>query len=188
MSGLGGAGGRSDDLLGQLARWAAADRTARAASERARTRSLIGQASSVATWDGLLVDLAEAGAEVAVTAGGLRMAGRVVGVGRDFAILERRPGRPALVHTGGITSLSPSSPDAPRHPGGRRPPPLGLTLAAALDALAGEETPVLIRSGPDASNGDLVACGEDVVTLRGNGPGRRPVYIPLAGITVVELR
>ncbi|HET6966586.1 MAG TPA: hypothetical protein VFH58_17575 [Acidimicrobiales bacterium] len=205
MAGLGGGEPGPDELLADLARWAAAERVTRAASERARTRDLIAQSTATATWAGLLVDLAEAAAEVTLwLEGGRKLTGRLVGTGRDFAVVERRGGRAALVRTGAISALAPAGeahdPGRPggaagwhvgaggRRAGGSRPPGVDLSLAAALDGLAAEGYPVSLHSGAETVTGVLVACGEDVVTLRADGAQRRPVYVPLGRVSCVELR
>lgn len=210
MAGLGGSpsdaskdGRDPDGLLAELARWSAHDKAARAASERSRTRSLVQQSAAAATWTGVLVDLAEGQTEVTVWLGaGAKLAGCLVGVGRDFVVLERGAGGragggPVLVRSDAVAALVPTpSPGAIRRgPGGERPAPLELTLAGALDALAGEEAPVTVRAGTDAIAGSLVASGEDVLTLRPGGVGAaggagagRLVYVPVRAVTWVELR
>ena len=182
------AGPEADDFLAQLARWAAADRTARAVSERARTRSLVDQAAGAATWAGLLVDLAEAQARVACSLpGGTKVTGRIVGVGRDFAGVERPGAGPVLMRTEALTAVAPAGPPVGR-PGGDRRPALDLTFEAALEALAGEGAPVLVRTPGESFTGRVSACGTDLFTLLLEGAGRRPVHLPMRAIVAVELR
>jgi hypothetical protein len=189
VGGLGGGDGRPDDFLARLEAWSAADRVARSASERSRTRSLLDRSASDATWAGLLVDLAEAAAEVTVSmGGGRRLTGRLVGTARDFVVMERRRSGPVLIRSAAVRAVTPSADAAgPARPAGRRTPPRDMSLAGALDALAGEQAPVTLRAGDDTFAGTVVACGEDVVTIRADG-GRSPVYVPLAGLDCVELR
>ncbi len=190
VAGLGGGEPRPDEFLADLARWSAAERATRAASERARTRDLVEQSAATATWSGLLVDLAETASEVTVWLdGGRKLGGRLVGTGRDFVVVEGRGRRPTLVRTGAISALVPAGGAAAvERPGGRRRPGLDLSLAAALDGLAADASPVTLYSGTDTVTGVLVACGEDVVTLRADGADRRPVYVPLGRVACVELR
>ncbi len=189
VGGRGGGQPQPDDFLAELARWSAGDRAARAAAERSRTRALVDQSAATATWAGLLVDLAEASAEVTVAMGEVRLTGRLVGAGRDFAVLEGHRTRPVLVRIDAITALTPAAASgAATAPGGRRRPALELTLADVLDALAGEQAPVTVRSGAEAVSGSLVACGRDLITVRAEGPARRPVYVPISGLAYVELR
>jgi hypothetical protein len=202
VTGHGPGGPGSDDLLAQLARWSAAERAARAASGRARARSLIEQSAAEATLSGLLVDLAEEAAEVTlglasmerafgrgIGPGAGQVSGRLVGVGRDVLIVER-PGRgAALVRTAAVTSVTPlGSVVGPARPGGQRPPGLDLTMAAALDSLGADGAPVTVRTADATFAGVVLACGQDVVTLRTEGAERRPVYLALGAIMCVELR
>ena len=82
---------RGDELVAALDRWAAMQRAAAAAAGRARERSLRDQAATLATWTGVLVDLAEQGAPVTAVVANQRRSGRVIGVGRDF--FGSTPGR-----------------------------------------------------------------------------------------------
>lgn len=178
----------AEDFLARLARWSAADRAARAVSERARTRSLVEQAAGAATWTGLLVDLAEVEARVACSlVGGGKVTGRLVGVGRDFAVVERPGAGPVLIRLDGVTAVAPASPVLPA-PGGDRRPALDLTFAAALDLLAGEGAPVVVRTATEAFTGRVTACGTDVLTMVLEGGARRVVHLPLRAVAAVELR
>jgi len=96
-----------DDLLASFADWAAAERVARAAAERSRARSLGEQAARSATWTGILVDLAERAAQVQVTAGGSKISGRLLCVGRDFLVVEQPSSRPCLVSVEAVDTLAP---------------------------------------------------------------------------------
>jgi hypothetical protein len=176
-----------DELVAAFARWAAGERVSRAASERSRQRWLAGQAVSSATWTGLLVDLAEHADPVTLAVGGNRVSGRLVGVGRDFCVLEEAGGRPILVASAAIVALWPSDPPTRRSPSGDRNPPLDISLAQAMESLAEDRVPVLIRVGEQRVEGRVWAVGEDVVTLS-SGAGRRLVHLPLATVRVCEIR
>jgi hypothetical protein len=93
------------------------------------------------------------------------------------------PGRGTTQSSGGGMP-----PRAPLRPTGRRPAPLDLTLAAALDAIAGDGAPVALRVATEVFTGTVVACGENLVTMQIEGAARRPCYVPLAAVTCVELR
>jgi hypothetical protein len=176
-----------DDLVRALERWAAEQRVVEAAASRAHERSLRDQAGASATWTGVLLDLAEQGAEVVLSVAAMRRSGRLVGVGPDYCILEQRSGRPAMLTMSAITSVTPApSVGASVSPAGDRPPGLGLSLAAALGALADERTPVSLWAGPGENiDGDLIAAGQDVVTVRS---ATRTVHIPLRAVLMCELR
>jgi hypothetical protein len=189
--GEGGAAGGADRFLAELARWAGAERVAQSASERARLRALVDSSAASATWAGLLLDLAESAAEVVCTvSGGARLAGRLVGVARDFVVVERGGagvGPPLLVRIDAIGAITPAG-GAARQPAGDRSAPLGITFSTALDALAGEGSPVTLRAADEAFTGTVTACGTDVVTLRLEGMARRTVHLPLDAVMWVELR
>ena len=126
---------------------------------------------------------------MSATAGGTRLAGRLVGVGADFFVLESANGRPALVVTAAATSVS-SLPEGPPSgfPGGDRRPALNLSLLGALDALSEERSPLAVRAGGITFEGELWSVGEDVVTLRGNGIRRSMVHLASSSLAWCELR
>ena len=208
-------------FLEALSGWAAGQRVAGAASGRARLRALTDAAAGSATLAGILVDLAEQRAEVAVVcagpapgdppgrgaAGSGRLTGRLVGVGRDFVVMEPRDRPPVVVRTGALCSVWPlpggdgagdgDRPAGPPRggtgsgislPGGARPAPLALSLEAVLAELAEERAPVAVGTLAGRVEGDLVAVGRDVVTLRAPGPARRLVHVPAGSLQWCELR
>ena len=181
-----------DELVAAFARWAADQRVVAAAGDRARERSLREQARSSATWTGVLVDLAEQGSPVTVMVAGQRRCGRLVGVGRDFCVLEPDQGRTALIALPQVTELWPDRPAGwalSEPPGGDRSPAIDLPLMAALALLAEDRSPVgVFSTGGLETAGDLVAAGDDVLTLRTGTPVRRLVYVPLRAVAVCELR
>jgi len=177
-----------DDLVDAFRRWAAGERATAAAGKRARERRLRDQASASASWAGVLVDLAEQAAAVVVRFGALTCTGRIVGVARDFCVIEQTSGRPCLIALTAISAVSPQRTGQPP-PAGDRQPHLSLSMAGALAALAEERTPVGLTLAHDVQvEGELAAVGEDVVTLRNEAPARRPVYVRLASIVRCELR
>ena len=178
----------TDDFLADLARWAARERTHEAAAERSRTRSLADQSVSASTWMGLLVDLAEAGAQVTLSVRpGLARSGRLVGVAHDFVVLEQSGRGPLLVRTDALEAVTPSAGLGPATRAGERGAPTDLSLAAALEALAGERAPASVQIGSQTVTGTITGCGEDVVTIRSDGPSRY-VYAALNAIAWVEIR
>lgn len=174
----------------EFARWAADERTAAAAADRARERSLREQAGASGTWVGLLVDLAERAEVIELTVAGGRRSGQIVGVGADFCVVEQRGGRPALVATTSMTSVAVAAAHAVRSevvPAGDRPPQLSLSLAGALSALADQRAPVALTTDDgDTFDGEVVSVGQDVVALRLAGARLR--HVALAAVAVCELR
>jgi hypothetical protein len=101
-------------------------------------------------------------------AGGVTGAGGVGGVG----------GVSGVSGVGGVGSVS-----------GDRRPSLAISMAGALSALADERARVsLTVEDGDQVEGELVAVGEDVITLRIEALSRRSVYVRLASVRSCEIR
>jgi hypothetical protein len=182
-------GQEGDDLVAAFVRWAAGQRTASAAASRARERSLREQAAASATWAGVIVDLAEQQASVTVAVGGQKRAGRVVGAGRNFFVLDGgRHGRITLVALDAVGAIWPDQ-VADVLPTGARLGAIDMTLMMALALLVEQRAPVCITSPAGLqTSGELVAAGEDVLTLRIDPAARRLTYVPLATVALCELR
>ena len=179
-----------DELVAAFARWAADQRAEAAAADRVRERSLRTQASATATWAGILVDLAEQATPVTAVVAAQRRRGRIVGVGPDFCVFEAHLGGPALICLPAMSALWPERTTTGAFPpAGARPPALELSLLAALSMLAEERSPVtLVTSGGDEIAGDLIAAGEDVLTVQTDPPARRLAYVRLSALARCELR
>ncbi len=178
-----------DALVAAFARWAADQRTAAAAGQRTRERSLREQATASATWTGILVDLAEQAALVTAVVAGRRRHGRVAGMGRDFCVLESEHNRTALIGLNAVSALWPEDLPASQPPTGDRTPTLDLSMMAALALLAEERAPVAVVTTDGVETaGDLLAVGEDVLTLRAGGSTRRLALVPRHAVAVCELR
>jgi hypothetical protein len=178
------------DLTARLERFAAAARVDEAARGRARERWLRRAASEEATVRGVLVDLAERRAPVAVhTTAGRAHNGEICAVGGDFVALRTRAGTDVLVACDAVVAVR-TRPGAPVATGDR-PLRLGIDLAQVLDRLAAERERVLLvpRSGADASAvaGVLVAAGHDVLTVRLDGDPPATAYVPAATVGEVAL-
>jgi hypothetical protein len=178
-----------DEVVAAFARWAAEQRTTSAAADRSRARSLREQASASATWKGMLVDLAEQDTPVTAVVAGQRRSGQIVGVGQDFFVIQPRQGRPALVCLDAVSALWPEMDSLPAPPAGDRSPAISLSLLSALARLAEDRCPMglLTRAGFEVA-GDLVAAGEDVLTVRTAPPARRLVSVPFGAVALCELR
>jgi hypothetical protein len=176
----------ADELVRAFARWAAQERAGFAAEERARRRWLGEQAVAGSTLVGILVDLAEQAAQVGMSLPDHTCAGRIVGVGTDFCVVNQTHGRPAVVALHHVGAVWPE-PGA-RLAAGDRPPALEMSLAATFAAMAEERLPVAVRVGQTTLEGEVYGIGEDVVTLRSNPPNRRWTHIPLRAVLLCELR
>jgi hypothetical protein len=176
--------GTGDSVVAAFARWAAQERVAEAAANRSKERSLREQSAGEATWSGLLVDLAEAQGEVELDVGARRLSGNLVGIGRDFCVLEQRGRGPALIPSERIVAVW-----GERTASGSRYPHLDLSFGAALAGLADERCPVrVLLAGGSQVSGEMVRCGNDLVTLRTGPAARRTVHVRTSHIEVCELR
>lgn len=185
-----------DDLVAAFARWAAEERVNEAARQRSRERWLRQQAVEDATLAGILTDLAERRMAVVATTRGSKVAGRLVGVANDFFVVEDRDRSGVLVVTEHVASISRLTPTKWADPSGDRPPPLSMRLVDALVMLAADRSPIRLGlTNGETVQGDLVAVGRDVITLRGHPqPGDRgrarlrDLYVALGAIEVCAPR
>jgi hypothetical protein len=176
--------GSGDSVVAAFARWAAEQRVAEAAGVRSKERSLRDQAAAEATWSGLLVDLAERNCEVELELRSRRVSGRLVGIGRDFCVLEQRGRRPALIPVEGIVAVWREGPAD-----GSRFPALDLSFEAALAGLADDRSPVcILLAGGSQVRGELVGSGTGLITVRTGPTARRTVHVRTAHIELCELR
>jgi hypothetical protein len=177
-----------DRLTAQLERWAQAARVDEAARRRARERWLLQSAGEGGTLLGVLADLAERGAPVAVTTtGGRRHGGYVRAVGADFVALDTTARGEVLVTVRAISSVRARAGASP--PAGDRVVRSGLDMVDVLAGLAAERERVMVVAlGEDAVTGTVQALGRDVVALRVDGAApATTAYVPLAAITEVAL-
>lgn len=169
----------------RLDAWVAAARIDGAAAERARERWLAEVAGQEATLSGVLADLAERRAVVAVaTRPGRRHRGTIGLIGADFVVLRAEAGSELAVSTGAITDV--------RSVGrvdvlGDRMLGTELRLADVLAELAADREEVaLVTSAGDALAGRLRNVGQDVLALRVGDPPT-VVHVPLAAVVEVRL-
>jgi hypothetical protein len=178
---------RSDDPYVRLVD---ASRLATAVEARSRERNHRRRAEELATWIGLLYDLAERDVPVSVrlVSGAVRR-GFLVAVGLDHVVLRFTTGGLGLVTLDQVACVRPE-------PGGEVPAATGLrdasqdrTLLESLEhLLAGPEAVALgLRGSPEPLLGTLVALGEDVVTLRRLGGDGGTTYVPVSAIAEVVL-
>lgn len=154
-----------------------------------REKSLREQALASATWAGALLDLAEGRSAVTICVGQARLAGTLEAVGADFCVLVRSGRRPVLARLDRVTAVWTERAPAKGPPSGSRFPSLELSMAGALSLLAEDRSPVVLAlAGGQHISGELVAVGEDVVTLRESEGSRRSALIPLGSLEYCELR
>ena len=173
-----------DELLASLSRWAVDQRATEAAAARARERWLRQQAGEAATFEGLLVDLAERQAAVVVQGGDRAHVGRLRGVGRDVAVLEGVAGAVTLLAVNAITSIQLAPPETGPPASGCRPATTRLSLGVALAALSAERSTVQLGlRGGQAITGTLLAVGDDVASIRPLAGRAATLYVPIEAIT-----
>lgn len=181
------------DLLGgelgaRLDRWVADARVEDAARRRSSERWLRQQAEEEATFAGVLLDLAERGAFVALhvgTAVGRVHRGHVTLVGQDFVRIEVPGAGDVLVAWKVISSVRTDPEDAAVT--GDRTARSQLTLAEMVTGLAADRERALFfpLDGRAPVCGTVRSVGQDVVVVRlddgGSGTGGT-AYLPLAQI------
>ena len=182
-------GAGADELVSAFGAWAAERRADDAATARSRERWLRQQAAEAATLAGTLVDLAERTGDAAIVVGSRTVAGRLVGVGLDGCVMAERGGAATIVALAHVSAVR----VAGRGPGmgeatGERTPAGEWRLVDALAALAAEHSPVRIGlRGGEIVSGELVAAGDDVITLRMAAGGMR-IHVALDAIEVCSPR
>lgn len=175
------------NLVDDLARWLAENRTDDAARTRARERWLRQQAEEEGTFGGVLLDLAERGS--ALVAHGVaerRHRGHLRAVAADFCVLRTVAGTDVLLAYRALAIVRPQPREATVV--GDRVLTTERSLADALVGLAADRPRVLVVTvGGDSVTGDLRAVGTDVITVRTDGEGRGDVYVALSAVAEVSL-
>lgn len=179
-----------ETFLAALARWTADTRVEEAAGARVRERWLRQQASEDARFAGVLMDLGEAGAGVAVvTTAGHTLHGRVAAVARDFCVLRHGGGSATLLTFDALATVRPE----PGHRAGdadsARISPLSVGFVEVLARLAPERhrVRVVMEGGGEVVAGELRSVGADVATLRLDGDPPSTVYLQLGAVREVTL-
>jgi hypothetical protein len=187
------AGLLGEGLTQRLERWVADARVEEAVRQRTRERWLAQQATEEATLKGVLVDLAERGADVALqlrSGGAVR--GRVRVLGIDFVALEVEGGVGGAVHEVLIAlrevSCVRTQPGEPLSSGentARR----RLLLVEAITGLTAERQRVVLAlsGGHEVVAGTLLRVGHDVVVVRVDGSGASTTaYVAVGAIAQVS--
>jgi hypothetical protein len=161
-------------------------RLADAIRERSEERELRQQQSEFATFAGTMRDLAEAGREVTVRSGsGRSYQGALLAVAVDHLVVSVGSSRTVHVAVDQVAAVQ-LDPSATRSvASGDRDAAQDRTLDEVL-AAALEDRPTVVvvtRGDGEAHRGQLLAVGEDVVTLRVEGAGAR--YLPTAALSEV---
>ena len=176
-------------MLADLARWTADERAGEAARSRMQERWLRRQAEEEARFGGVLLDLAEAAAGVAIrTTSGRTVHGQIAAVARDFCAV-RHAGMATFLAFAAIATVRPEPGFRAGDAASGRAAPVGAGLGEVLGGLAGDRprVRVVVDGGGDAVAGELRSVGADVVTLRLDGDAGTPLYLPLTSVREVTL-
>lgn len=169
----------------RLDRWVAEARIDEAALGRARERWLREVADQEATFGGVLMDLAERAAPVAIHAqGGRRLHGTIRVIGADFVAVELTTGAAVLVATRAISQVR-TAPHV-RSTVGDRVVRTELRLTDVLSELAADREHIaVVTGGGDTIAGELRSVGHDVVVLRTDAAQPASAYVPVPTIDEV---
>jgi hypothetical protein len=169
-----------EGLAVRIDRWAADARVDEAARLRARERWLRHQAEEEGSLAGVLADVAERGASVALhVRGGRRHRGEIAALGADFIAL-RSAGADVIVVLPAVTSLRTLPGEAPTI--GDRSIGTSHRLVDVLAGLAAERASVLLVL---ADGGVVLWVGQDVVGVRVAGGAAVTAYVPVGAIVEV---
>jgi hypothetical protein len=179
------AGLLGDGLAARIDRWAADARVDEAARLRARERWLRHQAEEEGSLAGVLADVAERGASVALhVRGGRRHRGEVAALGSDFVAL-RSAGADVIVALSAVTSVRTLPGEASTV--GDRSIGTSHRLVDVLAGLAAERAAVLLvlADGDEAVGGVVLWVGQDVVGVRVAGGAAVTAYVPVGAVVEV---
>ncbi|MGH9069421.1 MAG: hypothetical protein ACRD0J_18300 [Acidimicrobiales bacterium] len=194
-AGAGDTGGAMTDLLADLARWSSDLRATEAAASRRKQAWLSRQAAEGATWEAVVLELAERRATVAIrTMAGRTHRGRLVAVGGDYVLLAPAQGgagtRATFFRTSSVATIQ-SRDGARRRPSGAddRGPTGALAsaraprLADVLTGLCSDRPRVTAGLGSGGTLvGELHWVGADVVGVRLDGDPPTTVTVRLDAI------
>jgi hypothetical protein len=179
------AGLLGDGLAARIDRWAADARVDEAARLRARERWLRQQAEEEGSLAGVLADIAERGASVALhVRGGRRHRGEVAALGSNFVAL-RSAGADVIVALHAVTSVRTLPGEASTI--GDRSVGTSHRLVDVLAGLAAERAAVVLvlADRDEAVAGVVLWVGQDVVGVRVAGGAAVSAYVPVGAIVEV---
>lgn len=161
---------------------------AEAVAARARRHERLAAAAGTASWLGTLRDLAERGVRVAVgTRSARTVSGWLIGLSTDHLVLALPADERLHLRLAAVRFVRPEpGPVAPAAMGDRAAP-AEITVEDVLDAAAERGDPVVLhlRDVEDPVRGSLLGLGDDVATVRLEGPVGQAVYLPLEAIDAV---
>ncbi len=160
------------------------ERAAGEVAARLRERALRQAAEEGATLAGLLIDLAERGAQVVVhTEAGTAHQGRLVAVGADYVVVRTEGGSEPHLRLDTLESVRLQRAERHGRPDGDRRPLVDLRLVEVLGRVVEERPRVVLRTrGGQRVAGELRSVGADVVTLVLDGERDQACCVPAAAI------
>jgi hypothetical protein len=161
----------------------------RAVQARAEERSRREVASAVASWSGTLRDLAEHDQLLTVrTSSGRTHRGRLAAVQRDHLVIVRETGMATIVRLRAVRAVRPEPANKAAVAMGDRSRAQDRGFEDWIERFREEQRRVVLDldAGDGLLVGHVVAQGEDVVTVRMDGPEGGLVYLPTAAI--IEIR
>jgi hypothetical protein len=180
-------GGPRLSAFEEIERWAAEARARDAVDARVRERWLRRQAEEQATFEALLVDLAEREVAVVVTTtDNRRHIGPIEAVGADFVALRVSGGRTTVValrFVGAVSVASRGEGAASGDREDRSSRSVTVTLAEVLAHAVGHRPRVRVHAGDAAVAGELRSVGTDVVSLRTDGDPPATAYLSLPSVS-----
>jgi hypothetical protein len=169
----------------EFERWLGELRVDEDARGRARRHWLRTAAEEDASLPGVLFDLAERGATVAVvTIAGRRHHGPVVVVGEDFVALRTGADRHVVLRLDAVATIRVV--DDGVAPLGDREVAASLLLVDVLIGLGADRLDAsLVLTGGDQVSGEVRSVGRDVVVVRPHGAAHGSTYVGLDAIVEV---
>lgn len=160
-------------------------RAAEAAEARRRQRSLLDQAGEEGTFAGVLADLADRMATVAVhTRAGRLVRGTIGALGADYLGLVGARGDRTWVPIHAVSGLRPE-PGTPATVGDRTERWAATWHAVLVELAIDRPTVALYTVGGDRIPGRLWTTGQDLVTVRSDGGERS--YVPVGSVNDLAL-
>ena len=141
-----------------------------------------------ATWEGTLLDLAEAHAEVVLdTSRGTRIVGQLVAMGTDVVVVRRTDSSDLWVRRASIVMVGGAG-SALLARGSREPGPATFQQLLFDAAATRPVVSVSVHGVATVLSGVLVSCGTDVCLIRADDDGRRSIVVHIPSIDEAAIR
>ncbi len=138
-----------------------------------------------ATWEGTLLDFAEAQAHLSLaTFRGAQIVGRLVGVGTGVLVIQRSGAPDLWLRTASVASVASVSPRTGRQTtrGSREVTPVSMQDLLFQASATRPSLTLIVAGQANPLNGVLLSCGADVCTVKTDGELRRTVLVHIPAI------